>query len=79
MLLTCDADNSNGAALRIFVAGAPVALPPDAAYERVLLLFDGRMEDEVAAARRQWAQLKGQGFALAYWQQNEDGRWERKM
>ncbi len=79
VVLTCEDDNPNAAALRIFVAGAAVDLPPDAAYERVLLVFDGRVEDEVAAARQQWSRLKGQGFALAYWQQNEEGGWDRRL
>ncbi len=77
VVLTGGSENPNGAALRIFLAGAPVDLAPDAAYARAILVFDGRAEEEVAGARRQWSALKGRGFPLAYWQQNEDGRWEK--
>ena len=72
-------ENPNGAALRVYVEGAAVDLAPDAPYARAILLFDGRSEDAVAAARQQWSRLKGLGHPLAYWQQNEDGRWDRKM
>ena len=80
ILVTTDAANPNGAALRMYVEGAEIDLDPDATgYERVILMFDGGNEAELDAARRQWARLKGQGFALAYWQQGEQGGWEQRM
>ena len=79
ILLTCGAENPNAAALRFYVEGAEVDLdaasPP---YERVVVLFDGRNEEELAAARGQWSRLKAKAFSLAYWQQNPDGGWVRK-
>ncbi len=69
-------DNPNDAAVRVLVDGAP---PPDlAGYGRVLLLFDGNDPEAVDTARRQWSELKGQGHALTYWQQDERGGWQRK-
>lgn len=80
VLLTCGTGNANGAALRIHVEGAPVELDgSDPSYERVMLVFDGNDEAELTAARGQWSSLKARGFALAYWQQDDDGRWNRKM
>jgi DNA polymerase-3 subunit chi len=80
IVVTCESDNPNGAALRVYVASAEVDLDPATSlYERAMLVFDGRVEDEVAAARKQWSRLKAQGFVLAYWQQSDDGRWEKKM
>ena len=80
MVLTSAAGNPNEAVLRIYVEGAEIDLVPgDSAYERVMLLFDGRDEVELDAARGQWSRLKGAGFTLAYWQQDDAGRWERKM
>ena len=80
ILLTMAHDNPNAAAVRMYVDGAEVALEPDdTRYERVMLMFDGRDEAELAAARRQWTRLKGQGFTLAYWQQSDEGRWDRKV
>ena len=50
ILLTVDDDNPNGAAVRFLVDGAP--MPADAAaYERIVLMFDGEDPDAVAAAR----------------------------
>jgi DNA polymerase-3 subunit chi len=80
IFVTCGADNPNAAALRLYVGAADVDLDPEAsAYERVILMFDGRDDDELAGARRQWSRLKGQGFTLAYWQQSDEGRWERRI
>jgi DNA polymerase-3 subunit chi len=80
VLLTTGPENPNAAALRMYVEGAEVDLDrTSASYKRVLLVFDGRDDDELAAARRQWSRLKSDGFALAYWQQSDEGRWERKM
>lgn len=78
--LSTGLENPNGAAARFFVEGAPVAvsLGDDAPYERVLVVFDGNNEDQLAAARLQWKELKERGFALTYWQQSETGRWEKK-
>ncbi len=75
-----DDDPGVGAAMRLHVGGAAVRLDPATApYERVVLMFDGRDEAELADARRQWSRLKAQGFTLAYWQQSAQGRWEKRM
>jgi DNA polymerase-3 subunit chi len=77
VLLTCGDDNPNGATVRFLVEGA--AMPADAAaYERVVILFDGNHEDAVAAARQRWREASAAGFEVTYWQQNEQGRWERR-
>ena len=49
-----------------------------AEYERCAVLFDGNDETALAAARAQWAGLKDAGHDLIYWQQNDEGRWEKK-
>ena len=79
--LTLGADNPNAAAVRFFVEGAdavtalsdPVAAP----RERAIILFDGRDEDAVSIARMQFRALRDRGFALSYWRQNDDVRWEK--
>ena len=77
VLLTVDHANPNGAQVRFLVDGA--ALPDDAAsYERIVLIFNGEDEDAVAAARLQWTQCKGSGFAVTYWQPDDAGRWQKK-
>jgi DNA polymerase III subunit chi len=80
--LTCGADNPNGAAVRFFMERAQIApalaAAQGASYRRCLLLFDGNDADQLADARAQWATLKSAGHELAYFQQDEDGRWQQK-
>ncbi|MBV8840783.1 MAG: DNA polymerase III subunit chi [Alphaproteobacteria bacterium] len=77
VLLTVHGDNPNGANIRFLIDGADV--PADAAsYQRVVLMFDGEDDEAVAAARTRWTEAKQQGFAVTYWQCDENGRWEKK-
>jgi DNA polymerase III subunit chi len=77
ILLTVNADNPNQAVVRFLIEGAE--MPGDAAaYERVVLLFDGEDPDAVAAARARWGQAKAAGFEVTYWQADEQGRWRRQ-
>ena len=79
VVLTTGTENPNGAAIRFMVDGTEAAAALAAAsYERVVLMFDGNDAEERAGARRQWADLKKAGHGVAYWQQNEDGRWEKR-
>ena len=62
--------------MRFLIDGAPV--PADAAaYERIVLMFDGEDPDAVAAARARWSEAKAQGFDVTYWQTDEHGRWQQ--
>jgi hypothetical protein len=47
-------------------------------FERCAVLFDGNDEAALAAARAQWAGLKDAGHDLTYWQQSDQGRWEKR-
>jgi len=77
VLLTLTDSNPNAATVRFLIDGAPV--PADtAAYERIVMLFDGEDEEAVAAARERWSEAKSKGFAATYWQPDEQGRWQRK-
>jgi DNA polymerase-3 subunit chi len=77
IVLTSGDDNPNGAQVRFLIDGAPV--PVDAAaYQRIVLLFDGDDPDALAAARARWTEAKGSGFEATYWQLDEQGRWAKK-
>jgi DNA polymerase-3 subunit chi len=77
ILLTTTDHNPNGSTVRFLIDGAP--LPQDAAsYDRIVLMFDGEDDDAVAAARERWGEAKSQGFDVAYWQPDEQGRWVKK-
>jgi DNA polymerase-3 subunit chi len=77
VLLTTRDHNPNAANIRFLIDGAP--LPADlAAYQRVVLLFDGDDADAVASARSYWTTAKAQGHQTTYWQPDENGRWQQK-
>ncbi|MGY2048996.1 DNA polymerase III subunit chi [Methylobacterium sp. JK268] len=77
VVLTLRETNPNGASIRFLVEGAP--LPEDAdAYARICILFDGTDQEALLHAREQWRHAKEAGHGVAYWQQDENGRWQKK-
>src|SRR5581483_5028883 len=63
ILLTTGEENLNNANVRFLIDNAPV--PDDAAaYQRIVLLFDGEDPDAVAAARQRWTDAKANGFDI---------------
>jgi DNA polymerase III subunit chi len=77
VLITTKDHNPNAATVRFLIDRAPV--PEDAErYERVVLLFDGDDDEAVAEARERWREAKGRGFAVTYWQADDNGRWQRR-
>ena len=76
VVLTTKDANPNGAKVRFLVDGATSGdLAP---YERAIFLFDGNDPDAVDAARDQWKEAQGEGFAVVYWQQDVKGGWQKK-
>ncbi|MEX0838596.1 MAG: DNA polymerase III subunit chi [Parvibaculum sp.] len=76
IFLTTEDENPNGAKVLFLVDGAGPG--PLDGYERCVLMFDGRDETALAAAREHWKTLKAEGHDATYWQQNDAGRWEKK-
>jgi DNA polymerase-3 subunit chi len=76
IIIAADDVNPNGATVRFVVDGAPVG--DAAAFQRVVILFDGRDEDALAQAREQWKSAKSAGHDVTYWQQAASGAWEKK-
>ncbi|MBV9286267.1 MAG: DNA polymerase III subunit chi [Hyphomicrobiales bacterium] len=76
IFLTAEPGNPNGAALLVRLSGA-AASGKDDGFDTVVLLFDGRDEEALAEARREWKRLKDEGRTVSYWRQGEDGGWER--
>jgi DNA polymerase-3 subunit chi len=76
IILTTGYGNANNATVRFLVDGAE---PQNVeAYERLVLMFDGHDQQQLEQARTQWKLLKEQDHKLTYWQQNAEGRWEKK-
>jgi DNA polymerase-3 subunit chi len=80
--LTTDNTTPNGAPIRFMIDGADclalMATPAFAAHQRIVVLFDGRDEAALGFARAQWKALKDSNAQLSYFQQNDDGRWDKK-
>jgi DNA polymerase-3 subunit chi len=76
VFLTARAENPNGATVLVLLSGAE-ASPADDAFHEIVLLFDGRDEEAIAEARREWMRLKDAGRTISYWREGEEGGWER--
>ncbi|MCV0368860.1 MULTISPECIES: DNA polymerase III subunit chi [Filomicrobium] len=74
--LTTDDDTPNGAGVRFLVDGASASTFDG--FVRIVFMFDGRDPEALDHARGQWKAAKSAGCTVTYWQQNGDGRWEKK-
>ena len=48
------------------------------AYERCVLLFDGRDPAALGQAREQWKTFKAAGLPVSYWRQGAERGWEKQ-
>ncbi|ESQ73452.1 DNA polymerase III subunit chi [Asticcacaulis sp. AC402] len=62
---------------QVYLSVAPVDLPDLSGLERCIIVFDGNDDEHRNWARTQWKALKAAGGDLAYWKQNDRGRWEK--
>ena len=76
ILLTTDESNPNGSVVRFLIDGA--AIPDPGAYQRVIHLFDGNDSEAVAPVRQAWRDARAAGHEVTYWQQDAEGRWQRR-
>jgi DNA polymerase-3 subunit chi len=76
ILLTQGMVNHNKAQALFLLDGAE--LGDTAGLERTFLIFDGNNQEMLLAARAEWKRAQGLGFELAYWQQSDAGKWEKK-
>jgi DNA polymerase III subunit chi len=77
ILITTTAANNNAADIRFLVDGARLS-PEISGYQRIALMFDGDDPMALDAARSDWKQAKASGLTASFWQQNAEGRWEKK-
>ena len=73
--LTTTEENPNGAKVLVLVDGGNVSFA--GTFDRCLDIFDGGDPAAVSAARERWRSAKAAGFDVTYWQQSEQGRWEK--
>ena len=81
VLITLEEGNPNGAKILFCVGGTQPADWSDAslaALERIVLLFDGRDESALNAARAAWKDARGGGHEVTYWKESPSGRFEKQ-
>ncbi len=77
ILLTLNADNPNSAKALFLIDDAS---PGDlTAFERCMVIFDGREDAALKGARARWSAFKAAGHPVAYWKQGETRGWERSV
>ncbi len=76
VLITTAADNPNTADVLFLIDDAePGDISP---FRRCIVVFDGRDEAALAAARRRWSAFKREGREVSYWRQGEAGGWRKE-
>jgi len=79
--LTVEDENPNNAEVLFLVGGAAPADWSNAAlksHARVVVLFDGRDEEALAAARGHWKMAKDAGHETTYWKESASGKFEKQ-
>ena len=71
VLLTAQVENVNGADALFVIHRADVGELEG--YQRCVLMFDGRDETALKAARKQWKTVKALGHPVSYWQETDKG------
>jgi DNA polymerase-3 subunit chi len=79
VLISVEEGNQNAAQIFFYVGGA---LPADwktlSDLARVVLLFDGRDAEALAAARAAWKEAKACGHEVTYWKETPSGKFEKQ-
>ncbi len=81
VLLTCSKGNENGSRFRFYVDGAipeVSALRDETGLDRASILFDGRSEAALAAARSLWKLAREACLAMRYLRQDSVGAWSEE-
>lgn len=76
ILLSATADSAKGFDA-VFLLDGEAVVDMDG-VSRAMVMINGRSETDVVRERGRWKELKEQGADLAYYQQDERGRWEKK-
>lgn len=79
VLITVEDGNPNSAQIVFYVGGAmPSGWEQLKDLTRVVLLFDGRDETALAAARAAWKDAKTSGHDVTYWKETSSGKFEKQ-
>ena len=75
--ITDSDENPNASTVLFLTDGASSTRAAE--YDLVCEVFDGNDPDAVTAARSHWRAYTADGHVLAYWQQDDSGRWVEKQ
>ena len=75
IFLTETDEAPNGAGLRVLLAPADALRFVSHAATRIVVLFEARDEEAMAAARVAWKALRDAGVAASYWREGDEGDW----
>jgi len=78
VLITVEEGNPNNANVLFLVGGAAPPAWDNAAFTRIVLIFDGRDPAAVEAARAAWKDAKAAGHDVTYWKESPQGKWEKQ-
>jgi DNA polymerase-3 subunit chi len=78
IFISTEVANPDGRQVLIITSGAKLG-STTLGYSKVLDIFDGNNEDELAAARARWKEYKNQNYDLKYWSQDDAGKWVQKQ
>ena len=69
--------NDNGASECIFLLDQ-TDIDFNESAKRAIIIIDGKNSESVDFERARWKKLKEANATLSYWQQNDQGGWEKK-
>lgn len=77
--LTDKSENPNGANVLVSIDGIVPDETFQNAFEKHCLLFDGANEAQKEGARKYWKKCQQESKNVTYWQQGDDGSWQKKQ
>ena len=79
VLITVEDENPNGAQILFLVGGVtPAAWDGLGDLARIVLMFDGRDSNALAAARAAWKDARAAGHDVTYWKETPSGKFEKQ-
>jgi len=79
VILATDATRPNQAQVLFLIDGAEAPeLDGGHDFDRIVLMFDGDDDAQLARAREDWKRARASGADATYWQQTEQSGWQKK-
>jgi len=78
VLITVEDENPNDANVLFCIGGAVPQWGAVSELTRVILMFDGRDEEALAAARTAWKDARAAGHDVTYWKETPAGKFEKQ-